>query len=339
AGRFVDGVAALNEVAKTYGYSPGTEPREPDATGDPASSRGRAAEDSVERVNAVLSLMDEHESEHTRGIVYLAYAFYLTMRNRPQERLIVTERAVSLARRLNDDVLLAQALQGRGMALFMVGRRDEAFAAAHEALQLCEARGDLGLLSEVLVDLVFVHVHRGEFGLGNHYNDRSLEIAEAVGDTYAAAWAFERRAWIAKQTGDWESARADLARVLQLAPELAHDPWVDCMRGELCLVRGDWDDATAFLEQAIVDAASATMSVSAGLVPAQVCAHGFLAELDLLQGHPAAALARVNAAMEEDQGEYTPILLNWAALAYLQLGEVDQAESASQQAIRGAIEA
>ncbi|HVA91913.1 MAG TPA: AAA family ATPase [Chloroflexota bacterium] len=334
-GRFVDSLAALQQFADLYSGSARAKQLDQIATAETVDDRHRSidADEDAVNFNTILSLMEEHEPEQTRGVLYLAYAYYSCVTSRPWERLIVTERAVELARRLRDGGMLAQALSARSMALLMIGRRAEGFAAAHEALHLCEVRGDLGLMNDVLKDLIFIHVHRGEFALGNLYNDRSLEIAEAVGDTYEAAWATERRAWSAKQTGDWEHAQADLARALQLAPEMAHDTWFNCMHGELCLVKGAWDDARAYLELAVAEA------VGLGYVPPQVCAQGFLAELDLLEGQPAAALARVQSVMDQDQGEYTPILLVWSALAFLQLGELDQAEAAARQGVRGAIEA
>jgi len=334
-GRIVDGFAALQRFANLYRGRTGVKQPDQATVAETAPDQPDSLDANKDGVsfNTLLSLMEEHEPEQTRGVLYLAYAYYSCVTSRPGVRLTATERAVELAQRLHDGGMLAQALSARSMALFMVGRRDEAFTVAREALHLCEVSGELGLLNEVLKDLVFIHVHRGEFAQGNLYNDRTLEIAETVGDTYEAAWATERRAWSAKQTGDWERAQADLARALQLAPQMAHDPWVNCMHGELCLVRGAWDDARVYLERAVAEA------VSLPVIPAHVCAQVFLAELDLLEGRPAAALARVQSGIAQDQGEYTPILLVWSALAYLQLGELDQAEPAARQGVRGAIEA
>jgi tetratricopeptide (TPR) repeat protein len=305
---------------------------QPVSAGMPAANR-RLAEDEPASTLAVLTLIDEHEAEQTRGAVYHAYALYLHMANRPQARLVVSQRAVELGRRLHDNRLLAQALAGHGMALFTFGRRAESYAAMREALPHCELSGDLGLLIDVLTTLVFAHVHRGEFDQGMVCNDRSLAIASEVGDAWATAWALERRAWIAKQTGDWASAWADLSRALDLVPDLAHETWFCCMRGELCLVEGAWDDATAFLEQAVLEAKQI------GLVSAQVCANVFLAELDLLQDRPRAAQRRSQAALAQDAGDYVPVLLCQIARAQLQFGNVDEAAAISLEGLKRATEA
>jgi tetratricopeptide (TPR) repeat protein len=308
--------------------------RDPDVTIETVGSKYWLDRELAVPFDTVLSIIEEHEPERTRCSIYLAYAEYFCITSRrPQVRLTITERAVGLARRLGDIVMLGKTLVARSMALLMAGRRSEAFLAVREALELSEASGNLGLLTDVLATLIQVHVHRGEFDQGNLYNDRALEVAEAVGNSNAAAWAWGRRAWMAKYTGGWTSAQANLARALLLAPERAHDPWVNCLHGELCLVMGDWSDARAYLDLAVDQA------TRFGYMPALVCAQVFQAELDLLEGRPEVALLRVHAAMELDQGEYAPLLLTWAALGNLQLGDVDKAEAASQQAVSGAIEA
>ena len=333
-GRVVDGISAMREVTRAYLGSTEANDLDQTTTAGPAINENRLANEPAIRFETLLSLIEEHEPEATRMVLYLAYAYYFCITSRrPNERLVVTMRAVELARRLHDGDLLARALEARSMALFMCKRRPEAVAVVHEAVALCEASNNLGLMIQLLGVMVQVHVHRGEFADGSIYNERCFELAETVGDRYEAAGAVSRRAWLAKYTGGWKDAKANLARSVQIAPELAHDPWAICMRAELCLVMGDWVEARAYLDLAVAQA------VSLNYVPAHVCIQGFLAELDALENRPAAALARALAAIEQDQGEYTPILLTWAAISHLQLGDLDAAKTAADQAVHGASEA
>ena len=325
--RHDEAIAALQRVAEVYGVRGGTDPLEQTTPTGGIRNTHHPPHAAVARIQAILALIEEHAPEHTRGRLYLAHATLAQFQNRFQDCLAAADRAAALAQRQGDTTLLAQALLQRGGACGHLGQRDVALAALQEARRLCETEGNLGLLSEVLQELVIAHEMRGELAQSNLYNAQSLKIAEEVGDSWTAALAVFRRTGLAFDSGDWGCAEANLALAVQIAPHLAHDPYVACLQSLLSLGRGAWADASARLGEAVNRAAHM------GNMQALVWAERLLAELDLLQGHPATALARLQALLDREAVHDVAFMLPYVALAHLQLSEVDEAEAVAAQAV------
>ena len=280
---------------------------------------------------AALALLDEDGAAEDRSDLYLAIAAALLLRNGFRNSLRASERAIVLARRRGEHASLAEALALQGAALLKLGRMQESLASLREAVRLGEAAGSVGLVSVALAESVWTYELLGEFGEAARCVGRALQIAEAVGDAAAIAKAVWTAGSLAFDTGDWPRTEADLARAEQLGPYLAQDPYTNCLRGILHMARGDCEAAAGYLGEALEGAQAA------GTAQVEVWAGRSLAELDLLEGRPAAAPARLRALLARDEVHDTAFMLPYLALAHLHLGELETAKAVAVKAVRLAV--
>jgi tetratricopeptide (TPR) repeat protein len=279
---------------------------------------------------AVPDTMGTHESSHGLAALYAALAHLLFAGGRTGE-----QRAAELARVLAVERILVDAENRRGLALFMVGRMDEAHRVLEEAIPLAEAVGDLDILARVLTNAANVCIARGEREPSRRYAERALAVAERRGDAAQVVFAAVTLAGDHFHTGDWQQARRHLERALDLsrvigAPRVVAPPLL--LLGRLCLAEGAWDKASRYLEEG---SSAAQGSASIGLL---LAAQALLAERELLEGRPAAHCARLVALLAAAGQElwfdaYVQPTLAWALL---ERDEVAAAGQVALQAVRRA---
>jgi tetratricopeptide (TPR) repeat protein len=132
--------------------------------------------------------------------------------------------------------------------------------------------------------------------------------------------------------GDWAQARQDGEQALTLTRSISGS-WVDdfplTVLGLVCYGEGQWEDATRYLEE------SQMVGKRLGHLPYVRLAPSVLAEIDLRQGHPARARARL--APLPDKADLAEVdlslLLPPCAWACLELGDVVTAADLAAQAI------
>ncbi|MBV9280060.1 MAG: tetratricopeptide repeat protein [Chloroflexi bacterium] len=145
-------------------------------------------------------------------------------------------------------------------------------------------------------------------------------------------------AWLARCRGDWEEARTQADRGMDLMRSAGDRGQVFPLiqLGELALWEGDWEEASRLLEECI--------AVAAPQNDLQILrsAHGVLARRDLLEGHPGAALGRLEPLLDRpglEEHDVTSLLptLAWAHLAR-GAGQEDlqRAEGLAAEAVRRA---
>jgi tetratricopeptide (TPR) repeat protein len=274
--------------------------------------------------------MGTHEPSHGLAALYAALAHLYFSGGRTSE-----QRAAELARVLAVERILVDAENRRGLALFMVGRVDEAQRVLEEAIPLAEAVGDLDILARVLTNAANVSIARGEREHSRRYAERALAVAERRGDAAQIVFAAVTVAGDHFHTGDWPQARWHLERALALsgasvAPRVVAPPLI--LLGRLCLAEGSWDEASRYLEEG---RSAAERSTSIGLL---LDAHALLAEREVLEGRPDAhcvRLAALLAAAGQDLwfDAYVQPTLAWA---HLEMGEVATAGEVVRQAVRRA---
>jgi tetratricopeptide (TPR) repeat protein len=148
------------------------------------------------------------------------------------------------------------------------------------------------------------------------------------------AWITCTRGDIAYHAGDWQQAYLDFElgdTIYRSAGRLAESGLARRGMGQVCLARGQIEEASRLFEEAI---SCAEMSKELETEALQA-AHAALAERDLLAGDPKAACARVEHLLErlqQKQGLVTRVL-PLVAWAYLEIGDDDHAESVIQHAI------
>lgn len=264
-------------------------------------------------------------AEDIRAELYLARAALARYQDRLSECMALARRAAEVADAAGDRVMQIHALRWQGIAQLRSGQLDEAVATLGEARRLCEEMDALGLLDGVLHELFFVYELRGEFEQAERCNVQCAAYAEAIGDRSLRAAVAFRRACLAIDTGDWERGRADLELTTRIVPRFAHDAYILANLGYLSMLQGDWVDAAALLAEAL-QRSSENMN-------ARVMVERFLAEFELLQGRPEAALARLRVLLERDEVHDTVFMLPLAAWAHLDLGNLDEAGAVSLQAV------
>ncbi len=297
----------------------------------PVLQRATAAVDRSQEARTFVpgtgALVDPQVAESARVEPYLASAALAHFQDHWSDCLTMAQRAAELACAAGDVVMHADALRWQGIAHFKSGRLDEAMTTLEKARRLCEDAGALGLLDTVLHELFFLHELRGEFAQAERCNTQSLAYAETIGDRSLRATATFRRACLEIDIGAWERARADLELAAQTAPRFTHDAYIVSKLGYVSMLQGAWDEAAPLLETAR-DCAAAM-----GDMNARVMVERWLAELELLQGRPAAALARLQVLLDLDEVHDTVFMLPLVAWAHVQLGAVDRAEAVAIEAV------
>jgi tetratricopeptide (TPR) repeat protein len=305
--------------------------------------------------------------------LYLALTDLCYRSGRYVERLEAANRAVEVARILRDDRLLAAALATRGSSLQLLSRLREALESFQEAMTLMQASGDLddpGPRSIVLsnnlttaigprhgneVDLFGQAVEvepwlvrydpaliladssaalfvAGRFQDGNRAAELAVGIAERRGDPRHVTWSLGMRAVIRILIGDWEGARADIERSVAIYSQLHLSGRFALgigVRGFLYMLTGRWEEATYDLH--VITA----ISERSGELQMRRLRQGTLAEIEIRQGQPAAAIARLLPLLDRPglEEEDVTALLPLLAWAHIEMGEATEATAWAERAV------
>jgi tetratricopeptide (TPR) repeat protein len=306
--------------------------------------RGRGtAEEGIARIQPLVSAMETAGATGPQVQVlaglYTALARLFFRLERHHEELKAAERASDLARRTGNDTILAVAEARRGAALMTLGQRTQAREVLEEAVVLAEATGNFGTMSVALDNLAELFRDGGDFHRSSTYLVRALRAAEQTGESASITWTFERSggagrsAWMLTRLGritfllgDWSAAQAHLGRAAELFRSVGLEwqatyPLVHLWN--IQLLRGEEEAAAREHLESVVAAANPHRDV-------WIVRHvqRFLAELDLLEGRPRAALAHLQPLVDLAALDYPQALqlLLVLAQAHLELGNTSKAE-------------
>jgi tetratricopeptide (TPR) repeat protein/transcriptional regulator with XRE-family HTH domain len=290
-----------------------------------------------EGVRRLRQLLESVEAGGSRpaslAAIYAALARLYELSGRHGDEVTTAERAITLARQAGDDRLLAEVSELRGWALLQLGRSEEAQRVLTEAIPLAEASGELEALAWSHSDLLFLQTLRGDFATARLHGARGFEVATRRGDPAQIVWMAQIRAFPAIHTGEWALARQGFEQAVALAgrEHSSHgSAYASMWLGWLCLVEGRWDEACAHLEE------STHITEGNHDVPALRLAQSLLAELDVLEGRPERARARLLPLLDapDQQDLYVTFpLLPTLAWAELEAGDVAAAAELAGQAI------
>jgi tetratricopeptide (TPR) repeat protein len=211
-----------------------------------------------------------------------------------------------------------------GNALCFVSFED-ARRALETAVCLAEEVGDLDTLLWALNCLTEVHGALGEPDTQRAYAARMLEIAERVDDPHLIASAKGRLTEVFFTLGEWPKAREHATRYAETLRTLSSSFMLgvpEVFLAKIGVAEGDWDLAANYLDGAIT-------AEHIGRPEFLWDALRIRAELDLLQGRAADALARLQPLLTSTQCAEAQWTAHLAALAetYLELGDSERARA------------
>jgi tetratricopeptide (TPR) repeat protein/transcriptional regulator with XRE-family HTH domain len=305
--------------------------------------------------------------------LYLALTDLYYRSGRYVERLEAANRAVEVARILRDDRLLAAALATRGSSLQLLSRLRESLESFQEAMALMQASGDLddpgarpvalGTISTaavgpgqrnglnligqavevepwlvrydpalILGDSSAALFSAGRFQDGTRAAEFAVGIAERRGDPRHVTWSLGIRAFARIATGDWEGAQADVERSVTIYSQLhlsARFALGIGVRGFLYMLTGRWAEAMHDLHEITA------ISERSGDLQMLRVGQGTLAEIEIREGQPAAAVARLQPLLDRPglEEEDVTALLPLLAWAHIEMGEATEATAWAERAI------
>jgi tetratricopeptide (TPR) repeat protein/DNA-binding XRE family transcriptional regulator len=322
-------------------------------------------EQGIHLLQPLLQLLEASGPSPGLAALYLALSELYNYSGRYRERLEAAERVVDVARAVQDDRLTAVALAVRGSSLETTGRLDEGLQALQQAVRVIETSADLdepgarlGAVGEhlsapghlarqvpwltryepalIMADLAYALSFKGRLQESMRFADRAAGLAARRGDPRHIAWTVSQQAIPRFFRGDWAEAQAHAERSVALYRQFGLPSRFGggiAVRGIVLAYAGAWPEAARDLQEAI-----ALAEQGGDLSIVRPC-QGVLAEIDLGQGQPAAARARLLPLLDRpdlEEEQVTTFVLPRLALATLELGEVAEASDLAEAAVRRA---
>jgi tetratricopeptide (TPR) repeat protein len=294
----------------------------------------------TELIRALLDRLGPREPTMSLASVYSSLSMNLIIAGRYNEALEAAQSAKEIARTLGDERTLAWVETMSGTALGLMGRLEEARRVLEERLSLAEDANDYwGQLSTAHY-LGKLTLPQGDFDAALHYHRRSLELAERLGARIRISAETSNLSEVLFYLGDWGRARGYAERAVEIARSESsglaafYFQYADVFRrlGMIRAAMGEWEEAASCLEESV--------ALAEGIPYPEAVrgSQGVLAEQELLQGKPGAALARLEPLVERSDPEELGIarILPYLAWACLELGNDARAEEVVLESIEWA---
>jgi tetratricopeptide (TPR) repeat protein len=329
AGRYDEALEHLGRAAEIARAQ-----RDLDGAGRIAARMGMAhrfrgtPEEGIALVSPVVDLLAWSGPSESLAALHLSLASLLFLVGRYQEQQAAAERAGEIARAIGSDRLLGEAEERRGSGLTMLGHPEEGRRVIESAIPLIEAGGDLAMLSRALINVGDAAKIAGDMRAARRYTEQAIEVGQRVGNPDRLAFDLGNLGDILLVLGEWSAAADALERGLTVVSEkrTAYNANLLLNAGRLALWTGDSDEAERRLQEALALAAESG--------DRQVTEYGeaFLAELDMVQGHPDLAVDRLQPLIEVEDANLGLLLPNFA-WALIEAGETEKAADAAVRAV------
>jgi class 3 adenylate cyclase/tetratricopeptide (TPR) repeat protein len=284
----------------------------------------------IQRLRSFLAGAERSTTQPRVAACYSVLAMFLEHTGQMEEALAAAEQAAKLARMVRDDRILLEADLIRGDCLSELGQINEGIRVIEDLIPVAESVGDLAILQLVWVGLSWAYNTRGELERGHAADQRSLELATRIGEPSRIAYTTARMGWDLLLQGRWDDARSHFERATAILRAEA-SPWAWyplVFLAQLCLGDGRWEDASRYAGEVL------GIGETIGNPLPLTGASGVLAELDLLDGRPEAALKRLTPLTSAEHiGVSSALPTALIAWAYLEVGDVAQAEETAAKGI------
>lgn len=255
-----------------------------------------------------------------------AYAYFLVQTIQLDEGLRVAQQTVEMAGALGDEVELARSKVILGHLLLWHGRGSETAALLEPVIPYLEGAGYLSDAMRSASLLAQVDWFRGDLRASLRWRERALTLARRVGAVAQAVYETCMLGYLHLSLGDADLAQDEGMRAVAEARELDRSTMTGAPLGLLATaacMQGEWDDLDRHAGEMI--------ALSDHSDEPWWRRHGqhILALRDLITGHPAQALARmepllVGAGLDmQEQTLFLPAL----AESYLKTGDLQQAQT------------
>jgi tetratricopeptide (TPR) repeat protein len=280
----------------------------------------------IQRLQPLARALEERAPSDTLARLYAGLLRLFNVAGRWVEFDTASEALLQLAKGLGDQRLLAEAELHRGASLVRNGQYDEALSVLEGAIAGADSVGDLPTECAAINLAAILYHSQHDFDRALTYRVRAVEVAERLGDPWEISYRSVEAAYGTFLLGNWERSRYYAELALSAALSL------DALRmylqplyalGELSLYEGEWEDATRYLDEAVVVA----RHLGAAAVIREV--EGLRAERDILRGDSDAALARLRPLLETQGWEEHLNFLLPLAWTYLEVGDTAAASSAA----------
>lgn len=335
AGRNDEAVVALERARAGY-----------EAAGDAAGAArmtGRLADahhrkgTSAEDIAHLLSLADR-EPEHVAAALPEGHAppaeglGRFLFANRSPRRMLTAGRTLArLGQATGSQRLQTIAKRAQGAGLIQLGRVADGAALLETVIPFDPvAESDEGAI-ELAALLSGAYLSSGDPERSRALSERMLAAAESTGDEIPAILHTALLAGVEYLQGNWPRGRDLLHRTLERSSAIG--PSAVIIRASVVVARaliwdGRLEDARSYLESSLRTARAMRVHATerADLVE--------LADLDLLEGHPDAALNRLSPLVKEEQSwEYAVSLFSTLAAVCLQVDDLQGAGNHAQRAV------
>ena len=167
----------------------------------------------------------------------------------------VLRRAVEVATRTDATVVLAEATMDLGVAVSMLGRKDECVQIMDEAYRLAKAAGDFNVLMRIYINYPATGLNWvSDFEKIIEVSAEGVELARKAGSLQNVAWQLGNLCdTLAQQTGPTGEARAMALEAVEIAERIGDEPLVGMRLAGLAVIqalRGEVDEAAMCIERA-----------------------------------------------------------------------------------------
>jgi transcriptional regulator with XRE-family HTH domain/tetratricopeptide (TPR) repeat protein len=300
------------------------------------ANRGTALE-GIETLKSLIASVEADAPPAALAGMYTLLAELYWASARGPDLLTVARRGLDYAR-ATDDAHLRNVAEGRvGHALILSGRTEEGVQTLASALPAVESFDDLWQTGRITENMALAREAQGDFALALQGLERAVAIADRIGDQGARVYIRYRRGMLEYYRGMWDRARDDFASGMSIGTAV-HGEAVSAFPlfglGLLDRAMGHRAVGEQQMEEALT---RATRYMQLRLLRPM---SGWLAECDLVEQRPQAALARLELVLhgaEHTEELETTHLLPLQAWAHLVLDDLKSAEGIAELAFQRAI--
>jgi tetratricopeptide (TPR) repeat protein len=247
-----------------------------------------------------------------------------------QEMVAVGRSLARAGRAAGHARLQAMGARVEGAGLICLGRLADGTALV-EATMPDPAAGTDNQAADAATLLAGAYLTMGAVDRGAALSERMLAAAEAAKDEFVAAMHTLLLAVACYLRGDWPRSRDLIGRAEQRFAAAGSSPLavrVVTVLAPVLIGQGAWEQARAYLDGSLQAARSMRAAHP------ERAAQALLAELDVRQGRPQAAIARLEPLAAGDLAwDHAVMLLSALAAAYLQTGDLERAQAHADRAV------